>query len=140
MVMLIAKRQSLSSLWAFRLAVVLVGLLGHPGRAQDKETPYAVSLQVPNTVFQRQSAEVVIRVRNGQGEPLNGVPVVFEVEPTWNRHAVVFPQRTMTNHGTARVQFEAGLIGVVNVTARVGPITKRAAIVVILQNDTGQSW
>lgn len=146
--LLSAKQQGLSYFWAFGLALALVGLLGYPGYAQQRETPveqplasissYAVSLQAPSTVFPRQSEEVIIRVRNGQGEPLDGVPVVFEMDPAWERDAWVFPRRLRTTNGIARTQFWSGLIGVVQVTARVGETTKGVAIVVVSRNDTGR--
>jgi hypothetical protein len=60
-------KQGVSSLWTFGLALLLVGLLGYPGRAQDQGTPVApplasragqvVSFQAPHTVVQRQSAD-----------------------------------------------------------------------------------
>ena len=116
-------KQGVSSLWTLGLALLLVGLLGYPGRAQDPGTPgapplasrsgHVVSLQAPHTVVQRQSAEVVIRVHNGQGEPLDGVPVVFQVVPIWEGNAAVFPPQTLTHNGTARAQVRADLIGVV---------------------------
>ena len=50
-------KQGVSSLWTFGLALLLVGLLGYPGRAQDPGTPgapplasrsgHVVSLQAP---------------------------------------------------------------------------------------------
>jgi hypothetical protein len=145
--LLSAKQQGVSSCWAFGLALVLVGLLAYAGHTQTKVTPaeqsreslsgYVVSLQTPSTVFQRQSVEVIIRVRNRQGEPLDGVPVVFEMDSTWERDAWVFPRRMTTTNGIARTQFWSGLIGSVQVTARVGEITRRAAIVIVSRNDTG---
>jgi hypothetical protein len=147
--MLRTKGWGFSSLWTYGLAF-LVGLLASPGRAQDQETPIeqpltplagqAVSLQAPTTVFQGQSVEIVLQVRNGQGEPLDGVPVAFQVDPTWSWEASVFPSRTMTQQGIARVQFRADRIGVVDVMAGVGPITKRAAVGVVSQHNTGRSW
>jgi hypothetical protein len=99
-----------------------------------------VSLQAPHTAFQGRSAEIVIRVQDEQGEALDGVPVVFEVDPTWDGDAAVFPQSTMTNRGIARVQFQADSIGVVNVTARVGQVTRTVPIVITMLHNTGQGW
>jgi hypothetical protein len=147
MMLLSAKQQGMLSCWTFGLALALVSLLGYSGHTQTRVTPveqpreflsgYVVSLQVPSTVFQRQSVEVTIRVRNGQGELLDGVPVVLEMDPTWERDAWVFPRRMTTTNGIARTQFWSGLIGSVQVTARVGEITRRAAIVVVSRHDTG---
>ena len=95
--------------------------------------------QVPRTVFQGQSTEVVLRVQNGQGEPLDGVPVLFQVDSTWSWDASIFPLRTVTQHGTARTQFRADRIGGVDVTTRVEHITKTATIGVVSQPHTGRS-
>jgi hypothetical protein len=141
------KQQDRLSCWTFGLALALVGLLGDAGHTQTRVTPveqphaplasYTISLQVPSTVFQRQSVDVIVRVRNGHGEPLDGVSVVFEMDPAWETNAWVFPRRMTTTKGIARTQFWSGLIGAVQVTARVGEITRGTAIVVVSRNDTG---
>jgi hypothetical protein len=76
-------------------------------------------------------AEVVVRVRNGQGQPVDGVPVVFELEPLWAQSVVLFPLQTVTRHGVARAIFsEPHTTGVVHMTARVDNATARTWITV----------
>lgn len=137
------------TLWRFGLGIVLTGFLGHTALAQDVETPvqqefasgasYNVSLQAPHAVFRREGADLVVRVRNGQGQPLDGVPVEFRVDPKWAGSASVSPQRVLTQHGTARAMLQTDLIGVVNVAAHVGTITKKASIAVSLYNQGSTS-
>ena len=137
------------ALWTFGLAIVLAGFLGHTALAQDKETPvqqefessanYKVSLRAPHSVFRHEGADLVVRVRNGQGQPLDGVPVEFQVDPKWAGSASVSPQRVRTQHGTAHARLQTDLIGVVNVAAHVGTITKEAAIAVSLYDHGSTS-
>jgi hypothetical protein len=140
--MMVLTTKGFSALWGFGLVMLLVGLLGHTALAQDKETPvqqefesnanYKVSLRAPHSVFRHEGAEVVVRVRNGQGQPLDGVPVEFQVDPEWAGSASVSPQRVLTRNGTARAMLHIDTIGVVNVAAHVGTITKEASIAVSL--------
>ena len=134
--------KSFPALWTFGLVLVLVGLLGHTALAQDKETPvqqefesnanYKVSLRTPHSVFRHEGAELVVRVRNGQGQPLESVPVEFQVDPEWAGSASVSPQHVLTENGTARAVLHTDTIGVVKVAAHVGTITKKASIAVSL--------
>jgi hypothetical protein len=53
------------------------------------------------------SSELIVRVQNAQGQPVDGIPVVFEVEPGWMQQASVSPPHVMTDHGIARATFQA---------------------------------
>src|SRR6266571_3849716 len=75
-------------------------------------------------------AEVSVRVQDAHGQPVDGVPVTFEVEPQWAQYASVSPSQVTTRGGAARAVFEARLTGVVHVTARVDSATAQATIVV----------
>ena len=57
---------------------------------------YRVSLHISDTLIWfdvpvplrlPQSAEVVVRVRDAQGQPVDGIAVMFSVEPSWTQHA-----------------------------------------------------
>lgn len=140
--MMTVKRQSLSALLTMGLALVLMVVSGQTSYAQDVETPvtqvfetdteYSVSLRAPSTILRHRNAELIVRVRNAQGEPVDGVPVVFQVDPAWNGEASVFPQRVLTHRGTASTMLRADLVGVVGVTAQVGKTTKRTQVAVSL--------
>ena len=85
---------------------------------------YALAERFPPT------AEVSVRVQDTHGQPVNGVPVTFEVEPQWVQYASVTPSQVTTRGGVARSVFEARLIGVVQVTARVDNTAIQTRIVI----------
>ena len=74
--------------------------------------------------------EVIVRVQDARGQPVDGVPVIFEVEPGWAQHASVSPSQVTTRGGMARTVFTARLTGIVHVTARVDHTTAQAQIIV----------
>ncbi len=75
-------------------------------------------------------AELTVRVQNAQGQPVDGVPVTFQVEPAWIQDASVIPQRAITRDGVAQAVFRADTTGVVRVVVRVDETTQETAIVV----------
>jgi hypothetical protein len=76
-------------------------------------------------------AAVVVRVQDGQGRPVDGVAVAFELEPAWSRSAVLSPAAAVTHGGIARTIFSAPqTTGRVRITARVDNTIARAALVV----------
>ena len=77
-----------------------------------------------------EAAALVVRVRDAQGQPVDGIAVVFSVEPDWAQDATFTPAEALTRHGEARTNFQATATGVVHVMARVENITPRAAITV----------
>ena len=97
-----------------------------------------VSLQVSDTIIFfglpdarfPQTTEVVVRVRDAQGQPVDGMTVQFSVEPSWTQHASLTPAEVLTRKGEARAVFAARTTGVVSVMARVDKVTLRATITV----------
>ncbi len=75
-------------------------------------------------------ADLVVRVQNQQGEAVDSVPVVFEVEPSWAQDAVVTPSRVLTEQGEARARFQARTVGVARVIARVEDTTQQISIAI----------
>jgi len=78
----------------------------------------------------RHSAELLVRVQNAQGHPVEGVSVDFQVAPSWERVAVVLPSRVLTQKGQAQALFRSDLIGIVPVIARVEDTTQQITIAV----------
>src|SRR5712691_13323879 len=73
------------------------------------------------------AAELLVRVQDAQGRPVDGVPVTFEVEPEWARSIALAPSQTSTRGGIARaILYEPQTIGVVRVMARVDNVTAQA--------------
>ncbi len=75
-------------------------------------------------------AELTVRVQNAQGQPVDGVPVMFQVEPDWGQDASVIPQRVITRDGVAQADFRADTTVIVRVVVRVDETTQETAIVV----------
>src|SRR5256885_12917467 len=77
------------------------------------------------------STELIVRVQDAQGRPVDGVPVTFEVEPEWARSISLAPSQTSTRGGIARaILAEPQAIGVVRVMARVDNVTAQATLTV----------
>ena len=75
--------------------------------------------------------EVIVRVQDAQGRPVDGVPVTFELEPAWAGSASIAPSQTTTRRGIARAIFsEPQTAGVVRVMARVDNTTAQATMTV----------
>ena len=102
------------------------------------EQGYRVSLDISDTLIYLnprrsnlpQAAALVVRVRNAQGQPVDGIPVKFSVEPSWMQNASLTPAETLTRNGDARAIFEANTIGVVQVMAQVDNVTHEARITI----------
>ena len=102
------------------------------------EHGYRVSLDVsdpqiwlgPGISSFPQAAELVVRVRNAQGQPVDGIAVRFAVEPSWTQNAAIAPAETLTRNGEAHAIFQANTTGVVHITAQVDNVTREATITV----------
>lgn len=81
------------------------------------------------------STELTVRVQDAQGQPVDGVPVEFQMESAGERIGSVSPQRAMTNSGTARAVFQAQSAGRAPVLVRVEKTTQEAVITVIVEDD-----
>lgn len=108
------------------------------GSATLSEHGYRVSLHVSDPLIRLgtggpgipNAAEVVVRVRDAQGQPVDGVAVVFSVEPSWTQNASFTPAEARTRNGQARSIFQANTTGVVQVIARADNVTRVAHITV----------
>lgn len=110
-----------------------------PSRLPAWETPplsagagrYHVTLETPQTVFQGQDTAIVVHVHNGQGLPLDGIAVAFQVEPHRSKYASIRPAQALTRAGKVRARLRAERVGQVQITVRVGLVTQQATITVI---------
>jgi hypothetical protein len=103
------------------------------------EHGYRVSMHVSDTLIylgavdprrRPLTSEVVVRVRDAQGQPVDGIAVVFSVEPSWTQNASLIPAETLTRNGKAHTIFQANTTGVVHVMARADNVTRVATITV----------
>jgi hypothetical protein len=76
---------------------------------------------------------LVVKVQEAQGRPVDGVPVEFEVDPSWAGNASVSPPHVVTRQGKAQTLFQASLVGVVPVTVRVDGSTEKILFSVSLR-------
>jgi hypothetical protein len=101
---------------------------------------YHVTLETPQTIFQGHDAAVVVHVQNGQGLPVDGILVAFQVDPPWARYASIRPARARTRGGRVRAILRSDMVGQVRITVRVGALTKQATITVVMPIATGQRY
>src|SRR5262249_52135503 len=66
---------------------------------------------------------VFVPVPTAPGQPVDNLPVTFQVEPGWAQNAAVLPPVASTRQGRARALCWANTIGVVHVTVRVDNAT-----------------
>ncbi len=97
---------------------------------------YFFSFDAPLWILWNDSAELVVHVQDAQGNPVDGIPVEFQVEPAWAQSASVFPSRVITTGGRARAVFQVGLIGVVHIIACVDNTTQEKAMAILHRGDT----
>ena len=91
---------------------------------------YFFTLIAPSTIFQGEAAEIIVRVYDAQGNPVDGVAVAFQVEPEWATAASITPSRLLTRKGTVNAIFQADLVGRVGITVQVEQTTQTANIFV----------
>jgi len=106
--------------------------------AMLSEHGYRVSLHLSDTLIWMglprpnfpEAAVLVVRVRDAQGQPVDGIPVRFSVEPSWTQNASFTPAERLTCHGEAQTRFQANTTGVVQVRARVDNVTCASTITI----------
>ncbi len=118
--------------WLGGLALVLVGLLSVLGWASTARAAddYSVSLQTPDLIRQFEDVELTAVVKDSQGQPVNGIPVTFQVAPDWQQDTTLVPIRTLTHDGIANTVFQADMPGVVRVTVQAGNTSQTTHITV----------
>ena len=121
----------------YRLYTILLGCtltVGALGCAPKRVGPtapsgYFFSLVASYSMFFGTSTEVVVRVQDAQGNPVDGIPVEFQLEAAWQDKASLSPLRVFTtNQGRASTILRPGTIGVVRVIVRVENTTQEVAI------------
>jgi hypothetical protein len=70
------------------------------------------------------------RVRDAQGQPVDGLPVVCSAEPSWTQNVSFPPLEARTRHGQAGTIVEANTTGVVHMMARVDHVTREARMTI----------
>jgi len=107
----------------------LSALSEHGHRVTLSVSDTLIWVDSPGLNFPR-TAELVVHVRDAQGQPVDGIAVVFSVEPDWTQDATFTPSEALTRNGEARTNFQTTATGLVHVMARVENVTHSAAITV----------
>jgi len=95
-------------------------------------------LEAPSTGTQNKEFVIVAEVRDSAGQPVNGVPVEFSVEPEWQKNVSFTPQRPVTeNNGEALTLVVPNMTGIVHITARAGDKAMTTRITVTGAGSTG---
>jgi hypothetical protein len=95
-------------------------------------------LEAPTIGTQNKMFMIVAEVRDSGGQPVNGVPVEFSVEPDWQKNISFTPQRAVTeNNGEALSLVVPNITGIVHITARAGDREMTARITVSGAGSTG---
>ena len=81
-------------------------------------------------------AECIVRVQDARGQPVDSVPVTFEVEPGWVHSASISPSQAQTRGGIARALFQAQTTGVVRVLAHVDQTTAQTSLTMLTYEGT----
>jgi hypothetical protein len=108
------------------------GLACAPKRLGPTATGYYFTVRVfASSIFLHQTSEVRVDVQNAQGQPVNGVSVTFQVEPSWAQSASIVPQQALTQGGTARAVLQAQTIGSIRIIIHVDSTVQETRINVI---------
>lgn len=92
---------------------------------------YFFSVQGPPPILLRTDAEVFVRVQDAAGQPVEGLPVMFEVDASWSREATISPARVPTQNGEASALIHVSIIGVVPIWVTVDGTTQAFHIAVV---------
>jgi Big-like domain-containing protein len=102
------------------------------------EHGYTVSLYVsepliwlglPGPGFPQETV-LTVRVRDAQGQPVDGIPVMFQVEPSWTHDISLTSEQERSRNGEARTVLGPRTTGVVRVEARVDNAVLHTAITI----------
>jgi len=92
---------------------------------------YFFALSTPSTVFLNDITTVVVSVYDAQGRPVDGIPVVFQVEPAQATNVSLTPQRVVTQRGKAETVVQPAQAGLVRITAMVEQTAHSVTIAVV---------
>jgi hypothetical protein len=89
---------------------------------------YFFTVLYPNTILLRADSEIVVKVQNAAGQPVDGIPVLFEVDASWSGDATISPARVATHKGRASAFIDAGILGILPVWITVDGTTQEIRI------------
>ena len=75
-------------------------------------TGYFFTVLYPSTILLHAATEIVVKVQDAAGQPVDGLPVLFEVDASWSGDATISPARVSTHKGRASAVIEVGVLGI----------------------------
>jgi len=87
-------------------------------------TGYFFTVHDPNSILLRTATEVVVKVQDAAGQPVDGVPVIFGVDASWSADATISPTRVPTRKGRASAVIDVGVLGIMPVWVTVDGTTQ----------------
>lgn len=112
------------------LALCVVHLACAPKFVGPTTAGYYVAVIHDPSIYLPEQSQLIVRVQNARGQPLDGIPVTFQVEPSWANLASVTPQQAVTRKGTASAFLQARTIGLVHVIVTVDQVSRQVRIAV----------
>ncbi|WP_179130986.1 Ig-like domain-containing protein [Candidatus Entotheonella palauensis] len=106
-----------------------------------KTTPQVVWLKGPVSTQPNNElglGGLIVQVRDDQGQPVEGVPVTFAVEPSWSDNVSLSSDRVTAKDGRARAIIEPEFAGNIQVHVNVEDVMQTATFQVKIQ-DVGNT-
>jgi hypothetical protein len=111
------------------LGLAGTGMACAPKRLGPTAAGYYFTVRVlAPSIYLQQTSEVRVEVQNAQGQPVDGVAVTFQIEPSWAQSASIMPQQALTQGGMARAVFQAQTIGSIRIIVHVDNTVQEARI------------
>lgn len=140
------KRHAILALFSLLLLGGLMACAPQPSALPTKtQSGYTVSLETrPDVVWLKGPVSnqpnnllglggLIVRVHDAQGHPVEGIPVSFNVEPSWSEDVSMWTDPATAEDGRARAIIEPHYAGTLKVHIRVQDVLKTATIRVELQ-------
>lgn len=80
-------------------------------------------------------SEIDAKVQDAAGQPIDGVPVFFEIDALWSGDATIRPARVLTRKGRTSAVINVGVLGIVPVKVTVDGTTQEINITGVAFGD-----
>lgn len=110
-----------------------------PSGYQFSLQAYPSPIWLPNSLYRTDrfptQSTLTVKVQNAQGQPVDGVPVIFSLPADWTSYATLEPQRVITQNGVAEAVFQARTTGAPELTAQVENLTQHVYVPIETYGD-----
>jgi hypothetical protein len=98
-------------------------------------TGYFFTVLYPSTILLRAATEIVVKVQDAAGQPVDGLPVLFEIDASWSGDATISPARVATRKGRASAVIDAGVLGIMPLWVTVDGTRRKIEITTAQRGD-----